>query len=109
MQQDKIRLEFLPLFYEDMGEITDYIAIKLKNPDAAERILAEVFEAIDKSLPFADHFEKYNTAHEFLYDYYKINVKNFMIFYVVKEANPNEKVMEVRRILYNRRDLQKLI
>lgn len=31
MQQDNFRLEFIPLFYEDMGEIVDYIASTLRN------------------------------------------------------------------------------
>ena len=111
MQQDRVRvkLTFLPMFYEDMSEIIDYIALILKNPDAADRIVDEVFEAIDKRLPIADRFEKYESTHEFHYDYYKINVKNFTVFYVVKNNSPFEKVMEVRRILYNRRDLKNII
>ena len=56
MQQDRVRvtLTFLPMFYEDMSEIIDYIALILKNPDAADRIVDEFFEAIDKRLPIAD-------------------------------------------------------
>lgn len=87
----------------------DYISIVLKNPDAADRIVDEVFTAIDKRLPIADRFKKYEFTHEFHYDYYKINVRNFMIFYVVKEDDPSQKIMEIRRIIYNRRDLQRII
>ena len=36
--------------------------------------------------------------------YYRIYVRNYVIFYVVKGD-----VMEVRRILYSRRDLKNLI
>ena len=38
------------------------------------------------------------------YPYYKINVRNFYILYVVIDD-----VMEVRHIFYNRRDLQELL
>lgn len=97
------------MFYDDMEEIVDYIVYILKNPDAADYIVDRIFEAIDEWLPIADRFKKYESSHEFHYDYYTINVSNFKIFYVVKDDDPNMKVMEVRKVLYNRRDLQRLI
>lgn len=109
MQQDNFKLEFLPLFYHDLEEIIDYISLILKNPDAANQIIDKIFSAIDERLPFADRFTKYESIHEFHYDYYKINVGNFSVFYVVKDNNQDMKIMEVRRLLYNRRDLSKLI
>ena len=109
MRQDDFKLEFLPIFYKDMEEIVDYIAGELNNPDAADRIVDEIFQAIDNRLPIADRFQKYCTIHEFHYDYYKINVRNFIIFYVIKDNDSAIKIMEVRRVLYNRRDLQKII
>lgn len=51
----------------------------------------EIFAAIDKRPPIADHFKKYESPHEFHYDYYKINVRNFMIFYVVIDDDPTKK------------------
>ena len=65
------------MFYEDMEEIVDYIAGELNNPDAADRIVVEIFAAIDNRLPIADRFQKYPSIHEFHYDYDKINVRNF--------------------------------
>ncbi len=109
MQRDSFTLTFLPLFYNDMEEIVDYIAYTLKNPDAADRIVDEIFAAIDKRLPIADRFSKYESAHEFHYDYYKINVRNFMVFCVIKDDDPSTKIMEVRRVIYNRRDLRELL
>ena len=97
------------MFYDDMEEIVDYIVSIWKNPDAADRIVDRIFDAIDERLPMADRFQKYKSTHEFHYDYYTINVSNYMVFYVVKDDDPNMKVMEVRRVLYNRRDLQRLI
>lgn len=108
MLQDKFELSFLPMFYDDMAEIVDYISFILKNPDAADRLVEDVFSAIDERLPIADKFEPYPSRYEFRYRYYKIQVRNFMIFYVViNDRKP--KVMEVRRILYNKRNIKDII
>ena len=39
-------------------------------------------------------------------DYYRIYVKNFTIFYVVFEE---ERIMEVRRILYSKRNMLNML
>ena len=46
---------------------------------------------------------------EFHFIYYRINVKNYVVFYVVKKDIPGKKIMEVRRILYNKRNLADII
>ena len=79
MNQKTYKLRFLPLFEYDLNEIVDYIAIHLKNPDAAERLVSDIEER--------------------QHPYYRIQVRNFMIFYVVIGD-----IMEVRRILYSRRN-----
>lgn len=38
MNTQKYKLSFIPLFEEDLNEITDYIANHLQNPDAALRL-----------------------------------------------------------------------
>lgn len=52
----------------------------------------------------AEAFEPYHSLKERQYPYYRIYVKNYTIFYVVIDD-----VMEVRRILYNKRNLPKNI
>ena len=64
MHQDNYALEFLPLFYRDLEEIVDYIAVKLKNPDAAQHLVDNVFAAIDERLPNADRFEPYKSLRD---------------------------------------------
>lgn len=49
-------------------------------------------------------FEPYHSAKDRQYPYYRISVRNYTIFYVVIAD-----VMEVRRIVYSRRDLRKQI
>lgn len=104
MEDKKYTLRFLPLFEEDLNEIIDYICFEFKNPEAAKHLIEEVEKAIDKRLFNPKSFEPHYSVRERKYPYYKINVRNFTVFYVVIDD-----VMEVRRILYSRRDLTKLI
>ena len=99
MSEKHYELRILPLFEEDLNEIVDYITYRLRNPVAANTLIDAVEAAIYKRLPFAESFEQYTSNRERRYPYYRIQVKNFTIFYVVIDN-----VMEVRRILYGRRN-----
>lgn len=100
----KYSLRILPIFEEDLNEIVDYISINLKNPVAAHRFVDEVEKAIMNRLSFPVSYEPYKSQTPHPHPYYRINVKNFSVFYVVIDD-----VMEVRRIVYSRRDLTKII
>lgn len=52
MLRDNFKLKFLPLFYNDMEEIVDYITYKLKNPDAADRIVDGVYTVIQNQMTY---------------------------------------------------------
>lgn len=104
MGEKKYILRFLPLFEEDLNEIANYIVVRLKNPIAADKLVDEVQLAIRERLTCPEVFEKYRSVRERQYPYYRIMVNNFIIFYVVIGD-----VMEVRRIIYSRRDLSKQI
>ena len=98
------KLSILPLFEKDLNEIVDYISIQLQNPSAAEAFVDAVEVAIQNRLSCAESFEPYHSTRERRYPYYRIHVKNCSIFYVVIGD-----IMEVRRIFYNRRDINKQI
>lgn len=104
MNEKHYKLQILPLFEDDLTEVVDYITWKLRNPIAAENLIDAVEKVIYDRLPVAESFEKYHSNRERKYPYYRIFVKNFIIFYVV-----HDDVMEVRRILYNRRNLKEEI
>ncbi len=87
-----------------MNEIVDYITIQLQNPVAAENLVDDIETAIQERLHCAESFEPYHSAKERRYPYYRIQVRNFTIFYIVIGN-----IIEVRRILYNRRDFSKII
>ena len=99
MSEKHYELRILPLFEEDLNEIVDYITYRLRNPIAAENLVDAVEAAIYERLPNAESFEPFHSQRERRYPYYRIHVRNFIIFYVVIDN-----VMEVRRILYGKRD-----
>ncbi len=104
MKKKTYKLRFLPLFAEDLLEITTYIASNLQNPDAANRLVDEIEEAIDKRLENPLIFAPFNSKKPRVNPYYRIFVKNYTIFYVVIDD-----VMEVRRILYSKRDFSSIL
>ena len=95
-------LSILPLFEDDLNEIVDYLCIRFQNPIAAEDFVAAVETAIRERLSCAEAFEPYHSERERRYPYYRIQVKNYTIFYVVIGDT-----MEVRRIIYSRRDMSR--
>lgn len=104
MNGKRYELKILPLFEDDLNEIANYITYRLRNPVAAETFVDEVEKAIYERLTCAESFEPYPSSRTRKYPYYPILVKNFTIFYVVIGNT-----MEVRRIIYSRRNLEKLI
>ncbi len=104
MDEKRYKLRFLPLFAEDLDAITDDISMRLHNPDAARALLDAIQAAINARTTCAEAFEPYPSLRERRYPYYRIYVKNYIIFYVVIGD-----VMEVRRILYSRRNLRQIL
>lgn len=109
MTNERYELRYLPLFYEDLEEKVLHIADELHNPQAANDLLDEVESAILERLPFAESFEPYHSTKERRYPYYRIYVKNYVIYYVVIDDESDHKIMEVRRILHNKQKRNKWI
>ena len=104
MQKKTYKLRFLPLFTEDLLEITTYITSNLQNPEAANSLVNEIEDAIDKRLENPLIFAPNNSKKPRINPYYRIYVKNYTIFYVVIDD-----IMEVRRILYSKRDFDNIL
>ena len=104
MNDKKYKLTYLPLFQNDLLNAVDYISNVLKNPVAANNLIDEIENAIKKRLQAPEAFELYQSAIERKHIYYRIYVGNYTIFYVVSDD-----VMEVRRLIYGKRDLSNLI
>lgn len=99
MEDKKYRVKILPLFEDDLDNAVDYISKKLKNPNAALRLIDSVQSEIEKRALQPESFEPFHSVKERHYPYYRIYVKNYIVFYVVIDD-----IMEVRRLLYNRKN-----
>ena len=97
----KYQTRYFPKFYDDLERITYYIKTELKNIIAANKFLDEIEKEIEKRRYNPENYEKY-ILHGIIY--YRIYVKNYIIFYTVKGN-----VMEMRRVLYSKRNFKKLI
>ncbi len=97
----KYKITYLPAAQNDLLEITEYIAVKLNNPEAAlkqaERIRDAVNNAAENPYMYPVHYPVKKLKH----DYRKIPVNNYLIFYWVEES---KKTITAARILYNRRN-----
>ena len=104
MNERHYELKFLPLFEEKLQETVDYISNRLRNPIAAEEFLDAVEAAIYERLQAPEAFEPYRSQKDREHTYYAIPVKNSYVFYVVIGN-----VMEVRPLVYSRRDLKSIV
>ena len=104
MSMKKYKLSFLPLFEADLREITDYISNNLNNPEVALRLVDDIEIAINRRLEIPLAFAPYPTSKNRPYPYYRINIRNFSVFYVVIGDT-----MEVRRVLYAKRNIDNLL
>jgi len=97
-------LRYLPLFEQDLAKVLNYIALNLKNPSAALRLVEDTEQAILKRLANPLGFEPYRSIRDRKLPYYRINVRNFAVFYVVTGD-----VMEVRRFVYSKRNIPRIV
>ena len=104
MEEKRYELRILPLFEEKLQETADYIAFRLRNPIAAEDFVDAVEAAVFEHLKAPEAYEPYRSKKDREHVYYAIPVKNYLVFYVVIGN-----VMEVRTLVYGRRDLTKII
>lgn len=100
----KHHISYLPIARKDLQDIIDYIAFDLEVPDAALKMLNMLETEIStlQGNPFrgAVHssFRKHN------YQYRKLFIKNYVVFYVILED-----IVEIQRVFYNRRNMDKFI
>jgi plasmid stabilization system protein ParE len=100
----RFTLRYLPLFEQDLIVVRDYIAITLKNPTAALRLIEDTELAILKRLKDPLAFEPCRSIRDRKLPYYRINIRNYAVYYVVVGD-----VMEVRRFVYSRRDISRVL
>ena len=104
MENKSYQLRYLPIFETDLLSTVNYITNVLKNEDAAHRLVDDIESDILKRLENPLAFEPYRSAKRREYPYYRIYVRNYVIYYVVIDD-----VMEVRRLLYGARNIENLL
>lgn len=102
MEDKSYRLRYLPIFEQDLISAVNYIANVLKNETAAMRLIDDVEAAVKERLNNPLAFEPYRSAKKRDYPYYRIYVRNYVVYYVVIDD-----VMEVRRLMYGARDIDR--
>ncbi len=98
------KLRYLPLFYSDLEQAVMYISNVLRNPQSAVKLIDDTEKAIQERLKFPLVFEPYYSNRQRKYPYYRIQVGNYYVFYVVIGDT-----MEVRRFIYNRRNIDSML
>ena len=104
MVKSKYTIKYADTFIKQFNNILKYFIYKLQNKIAAENFYNEVIKEIENRSENPESFEKYNSRRKRKNTYYRIYVKNYTIFYVVKNNT-----MEIRRILYSKRNFDNLI
>lgn len=104
MVESKYSIRYLPKFEEDLNEIVEYISYKLNSPNSAIKLIDKIENAILERLNYPLAFQPFESTRKREYPYYRIYVNNFVVYYVVIED-----VMEVRRIIYKRRNIEDIL
>ena len=104
MVKNNYTIKYLPSFDKEFNDILYYIAYVLKNKIAAENLFKSVNNSILKRSIAPESFEIYRSNKKRKYNFYKINLKSFTIFYTVRNST-----MEIVHILYNKRNFNNLI
>ncbi|MDR1069237.1 MAG: type II toxin-antitoxin system RelE/ParE family toxin [Gracilibacteraceae bacterium] len=99
-------LEYLPIAKQDMTDIARYISHDLGNPAAAEKLAGDMIKAAGKLKDFPYSNAVYNPIRPLKQEYRRLLVQNYILFYSVDEA---QKLITVARVIYARRDYEKLL
>ena len=100
----KHEIKYSDLFYRDLSSTLNYIKYELENVTVANRLFDEIMREISNRAYNPESYEKYCSTKKRKNTYYRIYVKNYTIFYVVRNN-----VMEIRRIIYSRRNLKNIM
>ena len=95
------RLRFSKLFKRDIDSSYNYIKNKLEAPMAAENLIKEIMEKLIKIKENPNIRPLVQDKYLASLGYRLINVKNFVIFYIIGNDNKHIKII---RFLYNKRN-----
>ena len=97
-------LEYQPIAQQNMINIVAYISEVLCNPIAANRLAEEFIDTAEKIRDFPYSMPVYHPVRPLKYEYRKLIVKNYIMFYRVDEA---KRMITVARVIYAKSDYRK--
>lgn len=100
------KVQFLPVAKNDLTEIAGYISAELNAPDAALKLAEKIVQGTQRLSEFPYSYHVYTPIRPLTQEYRRLRVENYLVFYCVDEA---EKTVTVMRIIYAKRDFEKLI
>ena len=96
MLGEKFTLDIRPTFVDELDRAATYIELHLRNPEAAEKLVSDVYEAIDRTLAHPLVTAPKYCPPDVRQPYYTIQVRNYTVYYIV-----HDHVMEVRWFRYS--------
>lgn len=96
------KIVYLPLAENDLTDALHYIAYKLDAPKAAQDLLEEFDQTIQRIAEFPYAHELYRTDRPMQDEIRKVTVKNYVLYYAVFQDR-----VEIRRFLDGRRNRSK--
>lgn len=98
------KLSYLPLANRDIADAVNYIADELLAPKAALDLLDALDKSISRLKDFPYSCRVYQPVKPLEQEYRIMPVKNYAVFYTVDEQ---KKLVEITRVIYAKRDLDK--
>ena len=102
----KYSIKYLPKAEQDLGSLVDYLADEYGAYEAAVNLLNEIDRRIKHLAEFPYSHPLYPSPMRLPMEMRYLPVKNHIVFYTVFEP---AHVVEIRRVLYMRRDIAALM
>lgn len=100
------RIEYLPAALHDLVEIAAYIGVELDNRGAADKLADDIAESVSAAAEQPYMYPLYVPIKPLKYEYRKIVVRNYDVFYWVNEPT---KTVTAARVIYAGHDIKKLM
>ena len=99
------KITYLPVARKDIENTILYIVKTLNAPAAANNLLSEINKALSQIQHFPYSYKVFHILFKTEYEYRILPVKNYLLFYIVKE---DEKIIEIHRMIYSKMNLTKI-
>ena len=106
MSRMKYSLEFLPIAENDIRTIAMYIARELSAPTAAVNLVKEIHRKASRLRDMPYMYREYRGEPPTETVYRVIPVKNYIVFYTVREES---RTVEIHRVIYAKMDIDAIL